>query len=812
MDRDVIEPQGGEISRVRELRVRLGLSQEQLAQRLGVSFVTVNRWETGHSRLSATARRRLADLESSQHTLPATHTSFIGRQAEIAALTAATSGTRLLSLVGPGGAGKTRLALELARRTAAPGERVVFVALDALPDPALTEASVAAAFGLRDKAGSPAVEALVRTLGDAPVLLIFDGAERAVANVRTAGIAALAEHLIAGTTGTRILITSRKVTGTRGERVWPVPPMTADDAVRLFAARAQERLPSFQPSGAAVGAVDDLCERLDRLPLAIELAAGWVGTLSVDQILRRGPALAATLDDAGILHSVAESSFALLCPAEQALLCQISVFAGSFTLDDVQAVVDCDAGLIHLLRGLVESSWLIAADDRFRVLSTLREYAAARLECGQAERVRARHAAHFAALAEASADMLAGGDRAAWVHRLQESSADLDAALDWAARTADIGLGLAMSATLWRWWLTTGQLAAGRQRLNYFLAAADGADPFAIAQARRAEAVLAVENGDYADAIAQARAALAVFDAGTGTESVIAAARTATALGAAYRNLGDREAAARYFDIAARRWRATSDERGLAGALNNQALMMMDSGDTERARQLLEQVLTFKRRHGDPRSVALGLHNLGHVLRLGGHADESAAALTEAAEVAAYLGDRQLHGAIACTHGDLLRQQGDFAVAVEYYEEALEHYRTAGTIRDVVIALRGLGLCLHYLGRTAEGRRMLREGESLAVTAKDASRIEAIRAALAELASVPGQPQAREPLTARQAEVLSFVAAGLTNKAIAAKLHLSVGTVERHLATCYQKLGLRNRSDATRYAIRHGLSPTETDT
>jgi DNA-binding CsgD family transcriptional regulator len=414
---------------------------------------------------------------------------------------------------------------------------------------------------------------------------------------------------------------------------------------------------------------------------------------------------------------------------------------------------------------------------------------------------------------------------------MDKASADLDAVLDRAALTGEVELGLSISASLWRWWQTTGRLAEGRRRLNYFLSAASACDPLLTAEALHAEAALAGENGEYAHACAQASRALEVF-VGAGAENdpklAQSAAQAATVLGVAHRYLGEYPRAREYMDLSARYWKINGSRAGIIKAMNNQALMLLDADELDEAEHILSDVLAIKRTMNDPRSVALGLHNLGHVHVNAGHAEAAREALTEARQIAASLGDRQLNGAIACTTGDLYRTQGQHQAAVPFYREALGHYRTAGTMRDVVVALRGLGLSLYHLGEVAEASQVLHEGEALALAANDAKRITQIREARAVLTGsavltstgpapaagppAPGMtapsapsPQSPPSLTPRQAEVLALLSTGLTNKDIAQALHLSIGTVERHLATIYRKVGLRNRAEATRYAIRLGL-------
>ncbi len=800
-----IGPDAGEAARIRALRKRLGLSQEQLAKRLGVSFVTVNRWESGRTRVSPAVLRRIAELEDIQAVLPVVPSAFVGRETEIDAIVALLASARMVSLVGVGGAGKTRLAAEVAKRFGSSAVRVVFVALDSVTDPVLVDARVAVALGLRDRAGTSPGEAVVRALAADPALLVLDGAEHVVADRAGNGVARLAERILTDTTDTRVLVTSRRLLGVPGDQVWPVPALRPDEAMRLFTARARERVPGFELTEELARPVAELCRRLDGLPLAIELAAAWVGTLSVRQILERKSELLGPVAGSRTMHTVAESSYALLGPAEQSLLAELSVFAGPFTLDDAQAVAGPD--ILFRIRSLVESSWLAAWPDdglqAYHMLDTLREYAASRLAARpDAETVRAAHARHFADdVARPSDEMLVGKDRAEWVRRLERASADLNAALGWALDSGEIALGLEMSAALWRWWLTTGRLSEGRRWLSRFLARADGIDAATTAEARRAEAVLAVENGDYPDAADQAGRALRTFSE---LGLPVPAARAATALGAAHRHLGDHDTAVRYFEAAASYWRQSGNDAGIVAALNNVALVTMDTGDLTRAQRLFEEVLAIKRRLGSPRSIALGLVNLAHTFVQAGQGEQAPALLAEAAELTADLGDSHIDGAIACIWGDLSRSRRDYRTAVGHYQVALARYRSVDSPHDVVIALRGLGLCEHYLGHDAEALRLLREGEQLAMSVSDAPRLADIRAALAEIGQSAVTPLP-DGLTARQAEILAYVSAGLTNKDIASRLHLSVGTVERHLATCYRKLGLRNRSEATRYALRHGL-------
>src|SRR5215813_946832 len=579
-------------------------------------------------------------------------------------------------------------------------------------------------------------------------------------------------------------------------------------------ARAEERLPGFAGGNVAPRVIAELCRRLDCLPLAIELIAGWVGTLSLREIAEHGAALLAgePHDDTdrsggGTLVDVVRRSYDLLRPEQQRLLPALSVFAGPFTVADAGAAGGRGGpSLARAIRGLVDSSWLLVdrgEPNRFSMLATMRLFAAARLdERDDGPSVRRRHAEHFAALAVGSEHGLAGPDAASWAGRLEAAVADLDVALQWAA-SGDIDLGLRMSAALWRWWLTSGQLAAGRGWLGRFLAQAAQRRDEESGRAFCSAAVLAAENGDYPEAVRLAKIALGIFDAlGLPERSAFAA----TVLGSAYRYLGDRDAAGRCFQAALDLRAKLDDRRGLSVAMNNLALMALDEGDLALARENLEQSLVIKRQLGDQNSLAIGLANLSDVLIRSGELDAARRALDEAAELAEVLGNPQLIGLLEANRGFLAAELDRWAESAAHFQAAALAHEEGGQAHDIVVALTGLGRAVHRLGRPDEAARHLRAAEALAAGIANPQRLADVRAALAEIGEGADAAALPGGLTARQADVLGLLARGLTNKQIAAELSLSPWTVERHLATIYRKLGLGGRVEAARYAVTHGLT------
>jgi predicted ATPase/DNA-binding NarL/FixJ family response regulator/DNA-binding XRE family transcriptional regulator len=826
--------------RLRLLRARLALSQEQLARRLSVSFATVNRWEAGRSRPSARAAAAIAELEASgsrgqrpapgqepadEQTprLPIAQSSFVGRERERAAISELLTRSRLINLTGPGGVGKTRLAIEAARRWAESGGDVVFVPLEAVQPPRPVVSVLASRLGLRERPGASWRESALAALKGRPRLLLLDGAEHYREEV-----AELAGEFLASAPDLCIVVTSRVVLGVPGEVCWGTPPLdcpsvaagareiAASDAVQLFIARASDRLPGFSATDVPPHAIGELCRRLGGLPLAIELIAGWIGTLSVREILQQRVTLL-EYDPPGApgsrkLADVLRASYDLLQSGQQRILRLLSVFNTPFGLADVQAVTGVnEQEVAGAVRGLVDASWLVVTrgleQNRFSMVETIREFATARLrEAGEATEARRRHAMHFADLAIQSSSALAGPESRRWAARLASGVDDLRAMMQWAHENGEMDLGLEVGAALWRWWLTSGRLSAGRAWLDKFLTGA-GERPVRTAEESQrigravcAAAVLTVENGDYAEAVRLATQAMRILEPLELGEDL---ALAATVLGSAQRYLGDRAEARRSFQTALDLRDAAGDRAKLAMATNNLAVLEIDDGNLGRARELLEHNLIVKRQLGEPRSIAIGLVNLADVLIKDGRWQAARTSLAEAAQLA--VGLPQIMGLVLSSQGELEARQRNWKQAAELYTDAVAAHGIGGHTHDVIEAMIGLGRACHELGQADEAARHLRTAEAMAHEIANPQLQAQATAVLAETAGGGADPLP-DNLTARQAEVLRLLADGLSNKEIAARLYLSPGTVERHLGTVYRKLGLGGRVDATRYAVENGLA------
>jgi predicted ATPase/DNA-binding CsgD family transcriptional regulator len=677
--------------------------------------------------------------------------------------------------------------------------------------------------GLRDAAGvSPEAQVLSHLAGR-PRLLVLDNCEQIVD-----AVAQLVNAAVAAAPNLHVLVTSRSVLNVAAERVWPVPALdlpaigasAADvarsDAGRLFADRAQSRRPEFVIDGESAEAVARVCHLLDGLPLALELAAAWTAVLSPADIVGRLEDSLALLDVSGTgggrhrtLRATVEWSDALLDPGDRQVFAQLSLFAGSFTLHDAGALVANGEGddVVFALRHLVDSSWVVATpngeETTYALLNTLRAYGRELLDrSGETEELRGRHARIFMALAEASEEALAGPQQTRWRDRMERATGDIEAALTWAFDQADIDVGFRLVASLWRWWYTTGQLVEGRRWAALALGRSRAVSPALRARALYVSAMLASENGDYPTATAHAQMARREF---TAIGDHRGAARSSTVLGNIAKYHGDFAAAQVHMDKAVASQRSLGDDWGTAVALQNLASLIIDAGDLATGRELMEESLGLKRKAGDRRSLGYGLTNLSDLLLRERAPDRARLALAEAGSIAVELSDDRLAGFVHHNLGDVAAFSGDQAGAIAAYQVALERFRRVHDRRDVALALCSLGRALSQAGEPGEGLSLLHESEALAADLGDELRLSEARAALAAVAAPPASQSLPDGLTARQAEILGLLAGGLSNRDIATRLSLSAGTVERHLANVYVKLGVRNRVAATRYALAHGL-------
>ncbi|MFE3256423.1 LuxR C-terminal-related transcriptional regulator [Nocardia sp. NPDC059091] len=759
--------------------------------------------------------------------LPEEVTSFVGRREELATAKRLLPTTRVLTLLGPGGMGKTRLSRQIGHLVArAFPDGVWLVELADVQDPALVTLSVAESLNLRDESTAP-LPRLTEFLADKRLLLILDNCEHLIE-----ACAALVGRIIATTPDVRVLATSREVLGIPGEQVMPVPPLTVprtagedSDALQLFIERASAANPGFQASPGNRPVVAEICRRLEGMPLALELAALRLRMFTPEQILDRlddtigllsaGPRTAPQRQQT--IEGAIRWSYDLCTAAEQALWEQLSVFAGGFDIDAAEAVCELgSASLMEALTGLVDKSVVMLRFDgdvaRYSMLEPIRQFAADRLaERGTDQEVRARHREHYRQLAMRGQTAYWTAEDVAWFRELSREHANLRAAL----RTGleDEPLRTMATVTVLRpFWEHNRFLSEGYRWLT---------DSLARNPERTAERAKALSSA----------ASLAAL-------------------------LGDQESAARLVSECMELAAALGDTDIMAEVALDRSLLAFASSDRERSLELGRSAIELAATHGQ------------HAIEMDSHAFSFMAAMvleapgrTELAqrflELTTDSGSHLLGGLALWTVGIDHWRRGELEAAAEFHGRAIEELALFERCIWLSSAFEGLAWTVSADGDHERAARLLGAAESLQrstirlahtitvavgekerLKVRDALGEEAFRTAFGAGASLPleeaidyalgrtaaePEPVAPPPalkrapraatatlsetsvLTRRQKDVARLVAAGHSNKRIAADLVISVRTAETHVEHILTKLGLTSRTQLAAWAHEHNL-------
>jgi predicted ATPase/DNA-binding CsgD family transcriptional regulator len=821
--------------------------------------------------------------------LPWPVTSFVGRAAELAELrTLVTGGSRLITITGPGGIGKSRLALQIAAQGLdLADDGVWLVELAPVTDPELVARTVAAVLGIREEPGRPMLATLVDAVGVRSLLVVLDNAEHVVG-----AAAKLAEAVTRSCPRTCLLVTSREPLGISGEQVirvpsLPVPPedlsapdrLTAFEAVQLFAERATMHRRGFAVNDSNGEAVAAVCVRLDGIPLALELAAARLGSLSVQEVSSRldqrfrlltGGSRTA-LPRHQTLRALIDWSYDLLDSRERELLDRLSVFAGGWTMAAAAAVASVSVTsigsteewpVLDCLSALVDKSLVQAeeSDDstRYRLLETVRHYAAERLALRagpELDAARAAHRDHYLALVETAGEHLRGPDERVWLDRLETEFENIRAALAFSIADRDSAEpGLRLAAGLHWFCNMRGHGGEVLQALNLLLERPDARRP-TLARARALTASCHLLDHFGRDRGAPSLVSEALRIARSLGDDATAADALAQLCWLSFTR-GDLEVALDQIDEAVGLARATGDPRLTSYVLGRRAVFKSEAGDLEAARADQEEAITLSRAAGNNYRLVVSLANLGVDKLLAGDHPAARTLLEEASMLADDHGYQTLSGGLQENLGFIDLIDADPRNAARHFTAGLNTARITGVTSYVHGALLGLALAAGAdsdpaVAATLHGiadERYDRAGlafESIEASLRDRDHAH-LRAAMGDAAfeasyqrgrglsqaeadvialvaavagpdlgaPAPASSAAAQaaagptgPLSDREREIVALLAGGATDGQIADRLFLSVNTVRSHLERIRDKTGARRRTELARYAIAAGIDP-----
>jgi predicted ATPase/DNA-binding XRE family transcriptional regulator len=752
---------------LRRHRLNAGLTQEGLAEGAGLSVRGISDLERGVNKTPYVATiLRLSDalqLSDEQRTeleaaisrhrgpsiqrhvlqLPEQFTSLLGREKDVAAAVHLLrwEGRRLLTLTGPGGVGKTRLAIQVATTTAADFESgAVFVPLEEVADAGGVESAIAAAIQLRDEPGRSLHESLIAFLEDREMLLVFDGFEHLM------DAAPLPARFLVACPRLKILVTSRSPLHLSGEqeldvKSLPVPAagestdlarLAGFPSVALFVQRARKVQPTFTLTTQTGPVIADICRRLDGLPLAIELAAARIKTLSPRALLqalehRLNVLIGGPRDSQPRQQTMRDTiawSYDLLDDDGRTLFRSLSIFNSTFGVETAGAVApqlgDSWSDALGEIAVLADCSLLAAHESsedepRFSMLETVREYGLEQLDhLGEGEAVRQRLAHYGLGLAERAEVELHGAHQAEWMARLEREHATLLLVLRWAQATAELCIGLQIAGALWRFWYSHGYLSEGRRQLEGLLTAMGDSDSVpvpVVAKAVRGAAVLAAVQGDYARAEILGDRGLHLYRQ---LGDVRGEAAMLVILGSVGHYTGDYATAWTRYGESLALFRSAGDEPSISVALNNLANIAKEQGHTVEAIALYEQSLTIKRRLGDSRGIAIALNNLGTMALAQGQYDRAATFGEEALVLLRDLGDKDVTAAIDTVARAAL-ERGEIRRAADLYDEGLKVSYAAGDRELVAFCLEGTGRVAAAEGKMERAGTLYGAGEALRI-------------------------------------------------------------------------------------------------
>jgi predicted ATPase/transcriptional regulator with XRE-family HTH domain len=763
---------------LKQRRRSLGLTRKELAERVGCSAITIVKIEAGERRPSRQIAELLADAlnippgerdafvefarvgsrtpvagnallpvqdrvlsrpapRQRPNNLPAQRTTFIGRREEVEAVVhlLRRPGTRLLTLNGPPGIGKTRLSLQASAEMLDDfANGVFFVPLAPASDPDLVLPTIAQALGVRDSGDQPLADALKSYLRARQMLLVLDNFEQVTAAAPVVG------ELLSAAPELKIMVTSREVLRLYGEQDFPVPPMavpgteqvngnwTHYEALQLFSERASNAKYSFLMTSEDMRLATEICARLDGLPLAIELAAARVRDLSLGEMLAKIGDRLALLAHGPVdlpprqrtLRGAISWSYDLLSESEQRVFRRMSIFVGGSTPEAAEKVIVGseaeDGGSSGMLASLVAKNLLkreTDGEERYWMLETIRDYASEQLTgSGESDELRQRHAEYYMAFVEQAEVELQGRDQVAWLGRLDREYPNVRSALTWSQGQDGLReLGLRMAGALGKFWETRGYISEGRSMLAGVLSGmAEGEATPVAGKALSAAGRLALYPGDFQAARVSFEKSLAISRL-LGNKPGIANALNN--LGVVAQAQGENETARAAFAEALAIRRELGDKAGIANSLNSLGTLAVTMSDYASAVALTEEGLQIRRELGHKYGIMLSLANLGDARRLEGNYEAASELLEECLSMSQEAGNKPMIANALHTLGHVAQRCEDWARAAQFFSDSLKVYQELSEKPGIAECLAGLAELAAQKGEPERAARLFGAVDSI---------------------------------------------------------------------------------------------------
>lgn len=757
-----------------------------------------------------------------QHNLPVQLTSLVGREQDAATVVALLRRpqVRLLNMIGTAGIGKTRLAIQVAMDLLDDFVHgVYFVSLASIRSPHLILSAIAQIFGLKEKESLPIAHLLQAYLRQQQILLVLDNFEHLVT------AAPLLGELLAACSELKLLVTSREVLHLRAEQQFAVPPLAVPNlepfpaiesltqyaAIELFIQRAQAVKYDFHLNEANAAAIAEVCIRLDGLPLAIELAAARTRVLSPQALLARMDHRLQVLSDGAwdlperqqTLRNTIQWSYNLLHSPEQTLFRRLSVFVGGSTLEAVEALYealgDKDANILKMITSLLDKSLLQDrrqedGEQRLLMLEMIREYGLDLLAANrETEATTQAYALYYLTLVEKAEPEFWGPQQAVWFNRLEQERSNLRKALKWLLERGEVGnnieMALRLGAALWWFWFRRAHFTEGAFLMEQALAMANTQVPVLVrAKALRCAGHLLDAEGDAERGETLLAESIALFrESGNQVET----GRTFFPFGMIARELAT--ARSRYEEGLAIA-REAGDKLGIANLLHTSGNVARRQGEYARAYALFEESAELFRELGNKGGIASSRLRVAELMFAQGEHIKALALAEEALALHREMGDKARIAETLDLLGQLALQQGHTVTARLHIEESLMIWKE---LKDQM----GIAKSLSFLAKAAAIESEHAAAQSLYGDSLELAKDESHKQDKSKTSTTPPPTG----LTRREYEVLRLLTAGLTNIQIAEQLIVSLPTVNTHVRSIYNKLGVTSRSAATRYAFENHL-------